>query len=151
MIGIVGLAPAPSAGAVQFQAGYAAPAQTLVRGCAWYRYSYWVDPGDNDWVLQVNVIDAGGVHQAFQFFTSGSPGDPTRGSARFQLCSANVHAPGIFSLTGELDLSNGSTQTATTLPTVHFRIAPAKAKVVKHKKQKKHKKHHKKKHTKSHD
>ncbi|WP_300679340.1 hypothetical protein [Nocardioides sp.] len=142
--GLLGLAPATSAGASSFQAGYAAPDQTLVRGCSWYRYSYWVQPGDNDWVLQIGIVDAGGVHQAFQFFTSGSPGDPTSGTARFQLCSANVHAPGRFSLVGELDLSNGSTQTATTLPTVHFTVKPAKA-AVKHHKKKKKKRHHKKK------
>ncbi len=112
----------------------------LKKGCALYRYSYRieVDEAEYNWLLQVQITDAGGTNQAFQFFTSGEPGDPTSGTSTFQLCSANVHAPGMFTLSGELDLDNGVKQTVVHYTPVKFKIAPApaKKKAVKHKKKK---------------
>ncbi len=149
LLGLPSVAPARASSAL---GGFTVASQTLAPGCASYSYAYTVTPGNDDWLLQVTVTDAAGVSQAFQFFNSGSPGDPTTGTSRFQLCSSNVH-PGTFTLAGSLDLSDGTHQTETALPSVHFRTAPAPATTKKAAKHKKHhkktkKKHHKKKHAK---
>lgn len=124
VVGLLGLSPIESAQATSAAAGFSAPTQRLIPGCTWYTYSYWVQPDGQDWLIQIRIKDAAGTAQAFQFFNSGSPGDPTTGSSRFQLCSANVHAPGTFTITGELDLSDGARTTVLTLPTFHFQITP---------------------------
>ncbi|UDY24864.1 hypothetical protein [Nocardioides sp. Kera G14] len=142
-LGLAGITPAAPASAA-VPASVSAPAQRLVSGCSWYTYHYQIDidPSQYDWLLQVMVTDAGGTNQAFQFFTDT---DPLRGTGRFQLCSKNVHAPGRFSLTGELDLSDGVNQTATTLTPFYFQITPASTKKAGKCSKPKYAKHHKKK------
>ncbi|MFT4263444.1 MAG: hypothetical protein QM572_08695 [Nocardioides sp.] len=125
-LGLLGLGPTNAAQSATPSASVAAPAQRLVDGCSsTYYYTYAVDPGDNDWLLQITIKDASGTSQAFQFFTSGDPGDPTSGTSHFQLCSKNVHAPGRFTISAELDLNDGTNQTATFLPDYYFQITPA--------------------------
>ena len=114
-----------------------APSAVIQPGCHDYGYSYVIHPPANvDWDFLVTVVAPDGTQDGTKLWASGADG--LSGSGVFPLCSSHT-PPGVYTLTGELDYSDGSQQAPTQvfLTPAHFTLSSPAAPQRKH-----HRKHH---------
>lgn len=122
-----------------------APSAVIQAGCHDYAYSYVIHPPANtDWDFIVMVTDPNGTNVGAKLWASGADG--LSGNGAFHLCSSQT-PPGVYTLTGELDYSNGSQPAPTQvyLTPAHFTLsspATAAPQRHKHKHHRKHRHHH---------
>lgn len=123
-----------------------APSAVIQPGCHDYGYSYVIHPPANtDWDFLVTVVAPDGTQEGTKLWASGTDG--LSGSGVFQLCSSQT-PPGVYTLRGELDYSNGSQEAPTQvfLTPAHFTLSsaasPASQRPRHHRKHRHHRQHH---------
>lgn len=88
-----------------------APPAVIQSGCHHYSYTYVIHPpADTNWDFIVQLNDPQNTPVGAQLWASGADG--LSGTGSFELCSSQTPA-GTYTLTGELDYSNGSQEAPT--------------------------------------
>ena len=148
---MLGLALGPARAATDY-GSMSAPSTTIKAGCQPYSVSYVIHPpAGMDWTFFIQVTDPQGTHVGGILLTSGA--DALSGTRSFTQCTPQV-VPGTYTLTGELDVSDGAQAAPTTywLPPAHFTLtgtATQTTQVSTHHKRhhRKHHRHHRRHHT----
>lgn len=119
-----------------------APSAVIQPGCHDYSYSYVIHPPANtDWVFLATVAAPDGTKEGTKMWAS--PADGTSGSGVFHLCSSQT-PPGVYTITGELDFSNGSQEAPTQVfaTPAHFTLSSPSRPARQHHRKHRHHRHH---------